>query len=131
MVTMRVDSMDADNPFQVRLAGLQPLLRYIAAETFGDIRPFPDYVPDREPGVAAFRRHVAAVREGLPAGRLLVFDVRQGWEPLCEFLGADPPRGEPFPRLNDAEAVRRRLAELDRHQSSSTPSTSAPSSAPR
>ena len=34
---------------------------------------------------------------------LLVLDVcgGEGWEPLCSFLGLDPPRG-PFPHLNAA-----------------------------
>jgi hypothetical protein len=30
-----------------------------------------------------------------------VFDVRQGWAPLCRFLEAPIP-DEPFPRLNDS-----------------------------
>jgi hypothetical protein len=33
---------------------------------------------------------------------LLVFDVAEGWEPLCRFLGVDLP-AEPFPRLNNTE----------------------------
>jgi hypothetical protein len=36
----------------------------------------------------------------IPAERLLVFDVRQGWEPLCNFLGVAVP-DTPFPRTND------------------------------
>ena len=33
-------------------------------------------------------------------------ELGQGWEPLCEFLGLPVP-DEPFPRVNDAEAVER------------------------
>lgn len=33
-------------------------------------------------------------------GRLLVFDVKQGWEPLCEFLGKPVVPGVPFPSEN-------------------------------
>ena len=41
--------------------------------------------------------------------RLLEFNVKQGWRPLCEFLGHSVPvdeRGEqlPFPRVNDTNA---------------------------
>ena len=40
-------------------------------------------------------------------GRLLVFDVRDGWEPLCEFLGVPAP-AEAFPRTNDTREYRAR-----------------------
>lgn len=52
-----------------------------------------------EAAVAAFDRHVAAVRDAVPADRLLVFDVTEGWEPLCRFLGVSVPDA-PFPRTN-------------------------------
>jgi hypothetical protein len=69
---------------------------------------------DRDWATRAFLRHNAAVREEIPAERLLVFEVSEGWGPLCDFLGADLP-DEEFPRLNDPAAfwgrVRDRLAE--------------------
>ena len=49
---------------------------------------------------AAFAAHNEAVRAAIPAGQLLEFQVREGWQPLCEFLGVDVPDG-PFPRTND------------------------------
>ncbi|WP_193369610.1 sulfotransferase family protein [Pelagibius marinus] len=57
---------------------------------------------DPEHAKAVFRAHEAEVCRTIPAERLLVFDVREGWEPLCAFLGVPVPDG-PFPRLNDAE----------------------------
>jgi hypothetical protein len=51
--------------------------------------------------VEVFERHNAEVRRAVPAGRLLVYEVSQGWEPLCRFLGVDVP-DEPFPWLNDS-----------------------------
>lgn len=69
---------------------------------------------DREFATRAFEEHNATVCREVPADRLLVFEVREGWGPLCDFLGASEPP-EPFPHLNDAEAfwgrVRARLAE--------------------
>jgi hypothetical protein len=53
--------------------------------------------------MAAFQAHNDAVRGAIPAGRLLVFEVRDGWGPLCAFLGVPVP-DEPFPRTNDREA---------------------------
>jgi Sulfotransferase domain len=69
---------------------------------------------DRDWAMRAFLRHNAAVREEIPPERLLVFEVSEGWRPLCDFLGTDLP-DEEFPRLNDPTAfwgrVRDRLAE--------------------
>lgn len=48
----------------------------------------------------AFENHVAAVKATIPAAQLLVYQVKQGWEPLCAFLGVPAP-DEPFPRTND------------------------------
>ncbi|MEV0390335.1 sulfotransferase family protein [Nonomuraea sp. NPDC050643] len=91
---------------------LGPLLDHISRTMFDTDRPFREGLPDEESAVAAFERHVAAVKAALPAERLLVFDVREGWEPLCRFLGVDVPGEEPFPHLNDAQSMRRTLDRL-------------------
>jgi hypothetical protein len=69
---------------------------------------------DRDWAVRAFLRHNAAVDEEIPPERLLIYEVSEGWAPLCDFLGVDQP-DEEFPRLNDPAAfwgrVRDRLAE--------------------
>jgi hypothetical protein len=64
---------------------------------------------DREYAVERFNRHTAEVRAHVPADRLLVYQVKEGWGPLCEFLGVPAPEGKPFPRLNDREEFRKRL----------------------
>jgi len=51
---------------------------------------------------AVYRRHVEAVTAGLPADRLLAFNVAEGWGPLCRFLDRPIP-SEPFPRANSRE----------------------------
>lgn len=56
----------------------------------------------RDDLIAAFNAHEAAVKATIPPDRLLVFDVRKGWEPLCEFLGKPVPAA-PFPRTNSKE----------------------------
>jgi hypothetical protein len=48
----------------------------------------------------AFNAHNEAVKAAIPAHQLLVYQVKEGWEPLCGFLGVPVP-GEPFPRTND------------------------------
>lgn len=52
--------------------------------------------------LAAFVSQEEAVKSTIPADRLLVFDVRQGWEPLCAFLDVPVPES-PFPRTNSKE----------------------------
>lgn len=54
---------------------------------------------DREGVLTAYRRRVRNVIATVPAERLLVFDVREGWAPLCGFLGVPVPDA-PFPRAN-------------------------------
>jgi Sulfotransferase domain len=66
---------------------------------------------DRAYAMEVFERHNEAVRQRVPPERLLVLDVREGWAPLCDFLGVKVP-DEPFPRLNDAREMRRRLLGL-------------------
>ena len=66
---------------------------------------------DRAYAMEVFKRHNEAVRRRVPPERLLVFDAREGWAPLCEFLGVEAP-DEPFPRLNEAREMRRRLLGL-------------------
>ena len=63
---------------------------------------FDGRVHDREHALAVFRRHVAEVRARVPRERLLVYDVREGWEPLCAFLGVPVP-AEPYPHRNTTE----------------------------
>jgi hypothetical protein len=48
----------------------------------------------------AFIAHNEAVKAAIPAGRLLIFEVKQGWEPLCTFLDVPVP-DEAFPNTND------------------------------
>lgn len=55
---------------------------------------------DRNSLRRAFEAHLAAVKATIPASQLLVFQVKEGWEPLCAFLGVPVPDG-PFPRTND------------------------------
>lgn len=65
---------------------------------------------DREHAIDVYRRHNEDVVRALGADRVLVYDVRQGWEPLCAFLGTPVP-AQPFPRANDSAAMRQRIAE--------------------
>lgn len=67
--------------------------------------------PPREAIIAMFHNHRAAVEREVPAEKLLVFDVRQGWEPLCRFLGVKAPE-TPFPRMNESEGFHERFSQI-------------------
>ena len=68
----------------------------IVEQTFGG------KLTDKESALAAYRRRSEQVRAAIPPERLLVFDVAEGWSPLCTFLNVATPN-EPFPRVNSTE----------------------------
>lgn len=65
---------------------------------------FDGRVLDKEHCLRVFERHYDRVRRTVPAERLLVYRVHEGWEPLCRFLGVDVP-DEPFPHVNAGQAL--------------------------
>lgn len=44
------------------------------------------------------RIHNARVQKQIPSDRLLVYNVKQEWDPLCKLLGVPVPN-KPFPRM--------------------------------
>jgi len=68
---------------------------------------------DKAYAISVFEAHVAEVKRVVPPERLLVYEVTQGWEPLCEFLGVPVP-DEPFPRLNDRDEMLKRIRMIKR-----------------
>jgi sulfotransferase family protein len=60
---------------------------------------------DREHAIDVFEKHNAEVRRVVPADRLLVFQVSEGWQPLCDFLGVPVP-AEEFPKVNSRTSLR-------------------------
>jgi Sulfotransferase domain len=67
---------------------------------------------DKPFAIDVFNRHTAQVRQSVPPGQLLVYEVREGWEPLCKFLEVPVPDGKPFPHLNDAAEFRARIKRI-------------------
>ena len=55
---------------------------------------------DQDGLMNAFIAHNEAVRSTIPDSQLLIYEVKQGWGPLCEFLDVPAP-DEAFPRTND------------------------------
>ena len=57
---------------------------------------------NRDELAQAFISHNNAVKEAIPARRLLEFEVKDGWQPLCDFLEVPVPTTD-FPRTNHRE----------------------------
>jgi len=66
---------------------------------------FSDQFADATAMMDAFVRHNDAVRNEVPAGRLLEWTPGDGWDPICERLGLPVP-GEPFPVTNTTDEFR-------------------------
>nr|ADC96654.1 hypothetical protein [Streptomyces sp. SN-1061M] len=98
-------SVESDDP---ELREYLELVRRITVRTFGG------RLDDRAHAIAVFEEHNRKVRAAIPAQRLLVYDVREGWEPLSTFFGRPVPSDTAFPHLNDRakfqELLQSRLA---------------------
>lgn len=68
---------------------------------------------ERDHAIEVFNRHNEEVKRTVPPERLLVYDVKEGWEPLCRFLGVPVP-STPFPRVNDTATFNNRLTRRKR-----------------
>ncbi|HET6725242.1 MAG TPA: sulfotransferase [Gammaproteobacteria bacterium] len=62
---------------------------------------------DKSACIAAFERHNAEVREGVPGDRLLEWQPSDGWRPLCNALDLPIP-DRPFPHANTTKEFQAR-----------------------
>ncbi|MBD3763939.1 MAG: hypothetical protein IE927_04170 [Rhodobacterales bacterium] len=72
-----------------------------------------DMMDDEARAIARYNAHFEEVRDTIPADRLLVYSVEEGWGPLCAFLGVPVP-DEPFPQVNGREHMARITTRLQR-----------------
>jgi hypothetical protein len=76
-------------------------------------RLFDQRLRDHDHVIDVFARHNAEVRRRIAPDRLLVYDLAQGWEPLCRFLDVPVP-DLPMPKANTSEEFRRRREAMRR-----------------
>ena len=69
-------------------------------------------VNSTETALIMWERHHAYIEEVVPKEKLLYYNVRDGWEPLCKLLDKPVP-DIPFPRLNDAGDLEKAFHRLD------------------
>ncbi len=76
---------------------------------------------EKEFAIKVFNDHIEDVKKTVPKDKLLVFSVKEGWEPLCEFLNVEAP-DVPFPHLNKrAESTAERFQKIAAAANSTPP----------
>ena len=53
---------------------------------------------------------IEELKRSIKKENLLVFNVKEGWGPLCKFLGVPEPK-QPFPNLNSREFFQKKYVE--------------------
>ena len=76
-------------------------------------RLFDNRMREHDHVISAFKRHNAEVRRRIAPARLLVYQVADGWDPLCRFLGVPVP-ATPMPKTNSTEEFGKRRAAMRR-----------------
>jgi len=61
---------------------------------------------DREKMISHYKKWIEEVKRTVPAERLLVYKVKEGWKPMCDFLGVPVP-DKPFPFINERKSFKR------------------------
>lgn len=69
---------------------------------------FEGAMENRERAVQKFIEWNEQVQRDVPPEKLLVYSVKEGWEPLCDFLGVPVP-DKPFPHANDRVKMQQRI----------------------
>ncbi len=62
----------------------------------------------KDTAINHYNDHIEEVKRKVPADRLLIYSVDQGWKPLCNFLGKDVPEGA-FPNVNDKTEMKKAI----------------------
>ena len=58
----------------------------------------------KEASIKFYNDWVQEVTCSIPKEKLLIFSVKEGWKPLCEFLNIEIPENE-FPNVNDTVSL--------------------------
>ncbi|MEP7127738.1 MAG: sulfotransferase family protein [Chitinophagales bacterium] len=93
--------------FSKNLRALPKAQKWLDRILFKETGLFQNQSKNREAMKAIFNKWNEEVQQTVPADKLLVFEVKEGWEPLCKFLNVAVPE-IPFPKSNDSESFRKR-----------------------
>jgi hypothetical protein len=76
-------------------------------KVIGDL--FERRMTDKAKLIEVYERHNQEVRRTIPSERLLVYEIADGWGPLCRFLDVEVPN-ESMPKVNSTDEFRQNLA---------------------
>lgn len=96
-------------PFSPRLRKLVKV--FMLADNYVWKRDFQGKFEDKAFAIKIFNDHIEEVKKNIPADKLLIYQVKEGWEPLCKFLNVPVPN-EPFPVSNERLEFKRKNEEL-------------------
>lgn len=92
----RILSMSIRLPFKKKLRQQLNVFKYAG----GFLKEFfPEGFQNKTETIKFYNDWNKRVMETVPKEKLLVYDVKEGWEPLCRFLGVTVP-AKPFPHSN-------------------------------
>jgi Sulfotransferase domain len=60
---------------------------------------------EKDYALKVYDDHIEDVKRSVPADKLVIYEIGQGWGPLADMLGVEAPDA-PFPHLNDTESFR-------------------------
>ena len=86
-------------PFNPILRGRFPVMKFNGKML--DLE-FGKNLNDKAAVIKRYNEHNEEVLRVVPKERLLLFNVKDGWEPLCKFLDKQVP-STPFPKSNTRE----------------------------
>ena len=89
-----------------RMLAPGPIRTFMDGAVWGEVL---GHLEDRDWVVQYFQRRNQEIIDAIPPEQLLVFEVKDGWEPLCRFLDKEVP-AIPFPRTNSREEIIERIA---------------------
>ncbi|MEP7317269.1 MAG: sulfotransferase family protein [Panacibacter sp.] len=104
----RILKMMLKLPFSPGLRKQMPILKFngkLIESEFGK-----DY-KNKDSVIDFYNRHNEDVLQTVPKEKLLVFDPKQGWAPLCNFLGVPVPQ-TPFPQTNKRDEFISRIKNI-------------------
>jgi hypothetical protein len=105
LFTRKKERLSFRNPLRALRSGL-----WRKSDLAQQFKAFNDYMiwnglfngrfTDKDYAIRVYQNHVNEVKQVVLPEQLLVFHVKEGWEPLCQFLNLPVPTNLPFPHLN-------------------------------
>jgi hypothetical protein len=81
---------------------MRNFFKMVHAEVWNNRLLFDGKFDDQKQAEKVYLKWIEDVKKNIPKSKLLVFNAKEGWGPLCKFLGVPVPDC-PFPKANDRQ----------------------------